>query len=251
MFRIHSLFIKTRVGAPMRRVQSLEAIAGYGLAGDCNAHAASPRQVLLVDLGTIAEMILAEDDLRANLVIDGDLERVASGRSISFGQVRLRITIPCEPCGKLNVVRPRLSREIGLRRGLLARVLSGGTLQVGDIGATDAWSTPPLASDWKARVRHIVMQVPEGKVITYSALVTAAGVQSAYCRALPSVLKVLGRLDVPVHRVVPSDPRKIDADNLRKLRKEGANLTAGKTAHWNNVLYFATQESPKVRFKVS
>jgi alkylated DNA nucleotide flippase Atl1 len=122
-------------------------------------------------------------------------------------------------------------------------VLSGGTLQVGAAGATDVCSTQPLAPDWKARVRHIVMQVPEGKVITYAALVTVAGVQNAYCRALPSVLRALGKFDVPVHRVVPSDPRKIDIGHLRRLRREGTDLDSGSTAHWNNTLYFAAQES--------
>ena len=243
MLKIHSLFLKSGPGAPMRAVRTLEAIAGYGLAGDCNANAASPRQVLLVDRRTIEDMALSPVDLRANLIVDGDLQRIESGMSISFGDVRLRITIPCEPCGKLNAVRPHLSREIGSRRGFLARVLAGGALKIGDVGAQDASSTQPLASDWKARIRHIVMQVPEGKVITYAALVTVAGVQSAYCRALPSVLRALGKFDVPVHRVVPSDPRKIDGGHLRRLRGEGTDLGAGNSAHWNNALYFAAQES--------
>jgi alkylated DNA nucleotide flippase Atl1 len=227
----------------MRAVRTLDADAGFGLSGDCNANAASPRQVLLVDRKTIRELGLGSADLRANLIVDGQLERIESGMTISFGEVRLRITIPCEPCGKLNAVRPHLSREIGSRRGLLARVLSGGALKIGDVGAPDTCSSQPLASDWKARIRHIVMQVPEGKVITYAALVTVAGVQSAYCRALPSVLRTLAKFDVPVHRVVPSDPRKIDIGHLHKLRREGTDLEAGNTAHWNNALYFAAQES--------
>lgn len=245
MLKIHALFVKSAPGAPMHELRTVEAVAAYGLAGDCNANAASPRQVLLVDRRTIDEMALTCEDLRANLVVEGDLSRLESGMSISFAEVRLRVTIPCEPCGKLNTVRPNLSREIGSRRGLLARVLTGGSLRIGQVGAPDGSSTQALASDWKTRIRHIVMQVPEGKVITYAALVTVAGVQSAYCRALPSVLRTLGKSDVPVHRVVPSDPRKIDSGHLRRLRREGADLEAGSAAHWNNALYFAAQETSK------
>jgi alkylated DNA nucleotide flippase Atl1 len=243
VFKIRALFLKPAPGAPMRAVRALEAVAGYGLAGDCNANSASPRQVLLVDRRTIDEMALSCEDLRANLIVEGDLSRFESGMSISFAEVRLRVTIPCEPCRKLNAVRPHLSRDVGSRRGLLARVLAGGLLKIGQEGALDSYSTQALASDWKARIRHIVMQVPEGKVITYAALVTVAGVQGAYCRALPSVLRSLARFDVPVHRVVPSDPRKINSGHRRILLREGADLEAGSAAHWNNALYFAAQEA--------
>jgi|SRR5882757_662359 len=245
MFKIHSIFIKSAPNTSMRSVRNVEAVTGYGLLGDCNANAASPRQVLLVDRHSIDEMALGYSDLRANLVVDGDLKSVRSGTILQFGDSRLRITIPCEPCGKLNAVRQGLSRDIGSRRGLLARVLSGGILRTGDSGSTETVSAQPLASDWKARVRDIVAQIPEGKVITYAALVTVAGVQSAYCRALPAVLRSMGSADVPVHRVVPSDPRKMDPHHIRKLRSEGMNVESGTTAHWNNAVYFAEQERAK------
>lgn len=243
MLKIQSLFVKSGPGLEMLPVRAVRAVAGHGLAGDCNANAASPRQVLLVARSTIEKLALAPADLRANIVVDGELDHLESGMSVTFGEVRLRITIPCEPCGKLNVVRPHLSREIGLRRGLLARVLTGGSLHTGALGVSGITASGPLAPDWKSRIRDIVMQVPEGKVITYSALVTVAGVQSAYCRALPSVLRTLEKFDVPVHRVVPSDPRKIESGNLRRLRKEGADPDAGSGAHWNNALYYAAQEA--------
>lgn len=243
MFTIHSLFLKSRPGTPMRAVRAAEAVSGYGLVGDCNANPASPRQVLLVDRRTILEMGLSGEDLRANVIVDGDLSILQSGMSISFCDVRLRITIPCEPCGKLNAAGPDLSRRIGSRRGVLARVLSAGSLRLGQVGASNPCSLQALAPDWKARVRHIVMQVPEGKVITYAALVTVAGVQSAYCRALPSVLRALEEFNVPVHRVVPSDLRKVDSRHLRRLRREGADLDAGTAVHWNHAHYFAADET--------
>jgi alkylated DNA nucleotide flippase Atl1 len=242
MFKIHSLFIKPAPNTSMQSVRTVEAVTGYGLLGDCNANTASPRQVLLVDQHSIRELALGYSDLRANLVIDGDLKNLQSGTILVFGESRLRITIPCEPCGKLNAVRPGLSRNIGSRRGLLARVLSGGTLQTGDNGSTEAVSAQPLALDWKTRVRDIVAQIPEGKVITYAALVTVAGVQSAYCRALPAILRSMGSDDIPVHRVVPADPRKIDPRHTRKLRSEGTDIEAGTAELWNNAMYFAEQE---------
>jgi alkylated DNA nucleotide flippase Atl1 len=243
MLRIHSLFLKPTSGAPMRNVRALDAVAGYGLVGDCNANIASPRQVLLVSRDSLNEMRIGNSDLRANLVIDGDLDGIHSGTIITFRELTLRITIPCEPCGKLNAIRPGLSSDIGSRRGLLARVLSGGTLRLRDCGTIGAVSAQPLAPNWKARVRHIIMHVPEGKVITYAALATVAGVQSAYCRALPAVLRTMASADVPVHRVVPSDVRKMERRQLHRLRSEGIDIEAGTQAYWNNAQYFAGQES--------
>src|SRR5688572_30359975 len=123
---ISAIFIKPEAGAPMRAVRAVEAIQGVGLQGDCNANAASPRQVLLVSKPALLRNELRDEDLRANLVIDGDVGSFESGTILLLGDVKLRITIPCEPCSKLERVRSGLAGTLGTDRGTLARVISGG-----------------------------------------------------------------------------------------------------------------------------
>jgi alkylated DNA nucleotide flippase Atl1 len=229
----------------MLQVRSVATLAGHGIVGDCNAQASSPRQVLLVSRRSLQELGLYETDLRPNLVLDEDLSSAGSGAILNFDGLRLRITIPCEPCGKLNEVRTGLSGEIGSRRGLLARVLSTGVLRLGARGAVEPIGAEPLATNWKTRVRHIVVQVPAGKVITYGALATLAGVQMAYCRALPSVLRSICEPEIPIHRVVPTDAKKISAGHMRKLLAEGADIREKAIPHWDGALYYSNQESTR------
>jgi alkylated DNA nucleotide flippase Atl1 len=241
MLKIVSIHTKPDPGALMQIALNAEALAGVGLKGDCNADPSSPRQVLLVDRRSLTELKLRDADLRANLVVDGELTGLESGTIVTFGDVSLRITIPCEPCGKLNLVRAGLSQRIGAKRGLLARVLSAGELRVGAKGRVSKFGTQSLAPNWKLRVKDIIKQVPKGKVITYGDLATVAGVQTAYCRAIPAVLRSIRDLDIPVHRVVPSDWKKIDAGQMRWLASEGADLSETRS-YWNNALYYASQE---------
>src|ERR1051325_1271065 len=46
--KLEQMYLKPARSSPMARVRRATAIAGLGLAGDCNASRASPRQVLVV-----------------------------------------------------------------------------------------------------------------------------------------------------------------------------------------------------------
>jgi alkylated DNA nucleotide flippase Atl1 len=227
----------------MLPVPGVTGRAGVGLVGDCNADPASPRQVLLIARGSVRELELRDPDLRANLVVDGDLHLLASGSILDFGELGLRVTIPCEPCRKLEHVRPGLSREVGARRGLLARVLSSGALHVGSRGRISPARAAPLEASWQSRVLHILAQVPEGKVLTYAALATLAGAQPAYCRALPAVLRSASGRGLPIHRVVPADVSKVEAAHRLRLLAEGADLRNPPDCFWNGADYYSAQEA--------
>jgi alkylated DNA nucleotide flippase Atl1 len=105
----------------------------------------------------------------------------------------------------LNRVRSGLSNSIAGRRGVLARVIAGGRATLGDRVRIAERMLPSLSADWRERVRTIVMQLPRDRVISYSALARSAGVQRAYCRALPSVLRALANRGVSVERVMRGD----------------------------------------------
>ncbi|HUQ03372.1 MAG TPA: MOSC domain-containing protein [Kofleriaceae bacterium] len=204
MLELASLYVKPKARAPMQRLREIAGLAGHGLVGDASADAGSPRHVLLVSEDDVRALALDPHDLRANLVVRGNVDGLASGQLLAFGTLVLRITIPCEPCGRLNQVRAGLSKEIGIRRGVLARVLSSGRAEVGDSAAVLPRTSTRLHPDWRDRVDEIVRRVPPDHVVSHAALARAAGVQPAYCRALPTVLRSLASRGAPVHRVMPA-----------------------------------------------
>ncbi|MBM4381070.1 MAG: MOSC domain-containing protein [Deltaproteobacteria bacterium] len=121
----------------MRRVQSARALKQRGLEGDRHAarRKGGKRQVLLLEARAHAELRVPPGALKENLVVDGvPLESLPVGQRLLVGaDVVLEVTGECEPCRKLKALRPGLMAESERRRGQLARVLVGGTVQEGDV----------------------------------------------------------------------------------------------------------------------
>lgn len=210
---------------------ALEAVAGLGLRGDCHAHPLSPRQVLLADAAVYRRLGLAPATLRENVTLDADLRAWPSGSVVALGRdVRLRVMFRCEPCAKLNVHRPGLLRAVGEGRGVLARVVRGGIVRVGDSVALAPAVLPPWSDVWQERVLRVVRAVPDGHVVEFTQLARLAGVPRAYCRAFP---RVLGALGEGTARAVPAGgaatrPRwtgeSLFADEARPASRVGAQL---------------------------
>jgi hypothetical protein len=123
--RILHLFRKPGRDQPLEPAESLTLLAGYGIEGDANAAKDSARQILLAGMPAVAALGIAPGDLRENILLEDAVEGLASGTVLRIGQALLRITLPCEPCWKLNRVRPSLAGAALGRRGVLARVLAG------------------------------------------------------------------------------------------------------------------------------
>lgn len=132
------IFLRPGARVPVRRVASVEAIAGQGLVGD---HASGgTRQVTLLDLGAwrraCAELGVDLDPAarRANLVLDGLELRGATGRRLRIGAVVLELGRETRPCELLDAAHVGLCQSLRVewRGGVGARVLSGGTLAIGD-----------------------------------------------------------------------------------------------------------------------
>lgn len=174
-------------------VDSAHAIAGLGLAGDRHAEADSPRQLLLVDAAVYRDFSLPPHALRENLLLDLDTASLGSGTVLQVGAgVQLRLMFQCEACGQLDAIRPGLARRVGARRGMLARVLAGGTIRTGDPVRDLGRLAPPWSDDWRERVRRVLDAVPDEAVVEYRQLARLAGIQSSYCRAFPRLIRQLG-----------------------------------------------------------
>jgi hypothetical protein len=190
--RLEALSWRPAKGKPVP-ADSLRLLAGVGIACDLHADALSPRQLLLASTSTYDDLGLSLQALRENLLLDLDTSRLASGTVLQVGgEVRLRVMFQCEACGQLDAIQPRLAARIGARRGVLARVLAGGTLRSGDRILDLGVLEQPWHDDWRERVRRVLDAVPAGAVIEYRHLARLAGIQSSYCRAFPRLVAKLG-----------------------------------------------------------
>ena len=130
---IVKLQICTARGAPMEQKESLRAVARLGLEGDRHAKRGSARQVLLMDEETLAAFGLSAGRVRENITTRGvDLKALAVGTRLRVGTAEYEITQTCAPCEFIDDIRPGLRAEMEGRRGMLARVVEGGEMRVGD-----------------------------------------------------------------------------------------------------------------------
>jgi len=103
------------------------------------------RQILLIEAETLDGFGLNPGDVRENIVLrDFPLSGLTAGALLRAGEVLLEITGNCAPCDRMDSLRPGLQAEIRGRRGLLAKALTGGTIQVGDL--VEAVPPRPLAA---------------------------------------------------------------------------------------------------------
>ncbi|HZA49338.1 MAG TPA: MOSC domain-containing protein [Myxococcaceae bacterium] len=133
--RVVHLFLAQVSGTPAKPVPEAIAVAARGFEGDRHARRApgGKRQLLLLDARHLRELDLIPGTLKENAVIEGlPLEAFPAGQRLRLGAALVELTGPCEPCHKVEALRPGLLRESWGRRGQLARVLEGGSVRVGD-----------------------------------------------------------------------------------------------------------------------
>ncbi len=120
--------------APMKPLAVAQAVTDFGLEGDRHAKAGSRRQVLLVEKETLDALDLAPGIVRENITTQGaNLTSLAPGRRLRLGRdVVLEVTGTCSPCHRLDEVRDGLSQAMAERRGVNARIVAGGSIQLGD-----------------------------------------------------------------------------------------------------------------------
>ncbi|MBA3403012.1 MAG: MOSC domain-containing protein [Actinobacteria bacterium] len=146
-----SIYVSSRAGAPMRPRDQVEAVPRRGLEGDRYfagpggflAGATPGREVteltlieaeviehLQGDLGIEVEAA----DSRRNIVTRGVSLNSFVGSEFRIGQVRLVGAGLCEPCVSLvkHTANKHLLRGLAHRGGLRARILTRGTIAVGD-----------------------------------------------------------------------------------------------------------------------
>ena len=132
--KVVALYLSKESRQPVTPVQEAAAISDLGLDGDRHARKGSARQVLVMDAETLASLDLTPGEIKENVTVEGlDLSSVTAGQVFFIGdEVTLEATGPCEPCSRMDEIRPGLRTELDGRRGIVTMVLNGGTLRVGD-----------------------------------------------------------------------------------------------------------------------
>ena len=121
---------------PMKEVNGANFLTGQGMEGDRHLRSdgrRSNRQVLIMDSETLSHFDLLPGQVRENVTVAGlDFSSISAGDKVSLGgDVILEITGDCEPCARMDELRPGLKDEIDGKRGLLAFVEKGGVVSVG------------------------------------------------------------------------------------------------------------------------
>ena len=122
---------------PMQEAESAKVITGFGIEGDRHATRTGPgkdRQVLLMDEETLKALSLSHGEVRENVTTSGiELASLTEGQRLGLGEdVVLEISGHCAPCARMDEIRPGLQQELDGRRGMLASVIRGGAIALGD-----------------------------------------------------------------------------------------------------------------------
>lgn len=132
--QIESLQVCPGHRKPMHSVESVEALAGRGLVGDDHSRDRGNRQVLLMDAETLEAFHLDFGVIKENITTRGlAVNQLTHGQRLQIGETMvLEVTAPCEPCFRMDEIRPGLQALLIGKRGMLGRVITGGIIHRGD-----------------------------------------------------------------------------------------------------------------------
>lgn len=133
MAHVSNLFVALERRKPMQAVHQAIAVADRGFEGCVHGRAGSKRQLLIVDGETLAEFNLVPGIVRENITTMGlNTADLRPGQWLVIGSAVLEVTIPCEPCFRMEEIRMGLQEALNNRRGVLCRVIEGGRISCGD-----------------------------------------------------------------------------------------------------------------------
>ena len=120
---------KSGVSEPRDRVRAIESQGFEGC-----AHANPPRrEVLFASKEHLDAVGVEPGAIRENVTVDGaDVQSWPVGQRVRVGEVLFEITMVCDPCERMDQLRSGLRAELDDRRGMLAHVVQGGQVVLGD-----------------------------------------------------------------------------------------------------------------------
>jgi MOSC domain-containing protein YiiM len=111
----------------------VRALADHGLEGCAHARPGGKRQVLFASSEHLDAVGVEAGRIRENFTVDGvDVHTWPVGQRVRAGTAVFEVTMVCDPCERMDAIRPGLRGELEGRRGMLARVLEEGEVALGD-----------------------------------------------------------------------------------------------------------------------
>jgi hypothetical protein len=137
---VEAILVAPDAEAPLARVETVDAVAGRGLAGDRyhdgrGTFSGKGRgyELTLVEAEVLDEIGLPWEQARRNLVTRGIALNALVGHRFRVGGVECIGRRLCEPCAHLEKLsRPGILRPLVHNGGLRADILSGGRIAIGD-----------------------------------------------------------------------------------------------------------------------
>jgi MOSC domain-containing protein YiiM len=136
--KLIGIYIGRKKGEGKFPVESVELIAGHGLAGDIHAGVDPNRQVSLFAVETLRELQaegfeISAEELSANLFTENiPLNSCQPGAKLLINGTIIEIVESRMPCRSITKVDNRLPKRLYQKTGSLGRVLKGGTIRSGD-----------------------------------------------------------------------------------------------------------------------
>ena len=117
----------------MERHDRVRALADHGLEGCAHARPGGKRQVLFASSEHLEAVSVEPGRIRENFTVDdADVQAWPLGQRLRAGTAVFEVTMVCDPCERMDAIRPGLRGELEGRRGMLARVLEDGEVALGD-----------------------------------------------------------------------------------------------------------------------
>jgi MOSC domain-containing protein YiiM len=133
MPRIAAIWMSPAKRAAMLPRESARAVEGHGLEGCAHARVGTKRQVLFASGEHLDALAVEYGSIKENFTVEGvDVHSWPVGQRVGVGDAEFEVTMECDPCERMEEIRPGLQDELEGRRGMLARVVKTGDVAVGD-----------------------------------------------------------------------------------------------------------------------
>lgn len=116
---------------PMEALESAQ-VTETGLEG-CAHSRSGKRSVLFVAEEDLQSVGVEPGTIRENFTVRGaDVMSWRVGQRLEIGEAEFEVSMVCDPCELMEVIRPGLQAELEGGRGMLARVVKTGRVSRGD-----------------------------------------------------------------------------------------------------------------------
>jgi len=135
--RVASLYINRAHRTPSSEVDEINLVEGFGIEGDIHYSNRLNRkdfQVLLIDSEVLDDLQIPYGTVKENITVQGfEIFSLQPDQKLAVGNdVILQISKICLPCSRMEDIRLGLEKDLIGKRGMLASVIHGGLISVGD-----------------------------------------------------------------------------------------------------------------------